>query len=57
MVDLGYFVMSNETWLSLYMHASVLYVLIHFCFAGLNIASIVEYQIQLAFGLCICGKF
>ena len=24
--------------------------------AGLNIASIVEYQI-LAFGLCICGKF
>ena len=32
-------------------------VIIFGSFAGLNIASIVEYQIQLAFGLCICGKF
>ena len=31
-------------------------VIIFGSFAGLNIASIVEYQI-LAFGLCICGKF
>ena len=31
-------------------------VIIFGSFVGLNIASIVEYQI-LAFGLCICGKF
>ena len=31
-------------------------VIISGSFAGLHIASIVEYQI-LAFGLCICGKF
>ena len=35
----------------------IIVIIIFGSFAGLNIASIVEYQIQLAFGLCICGKF